>query len=35
MKEHVGLLKEKNLPVPKRNADPKIIIQNERKLAAA
>ncbi len=35
MKEHVELLKEKNLPVPKRNIDPKIIIQNERKLAAA
>ena len=35
MKEHVELLKEKNLPVPKRNPDPKIIIQNERKLAAA
>ncbi len=35
MKEHVELLKEKNLQVPKRNTDPKIIIQNERKLAAA
>ena len=35
MKEHVELLKEKKLPVPKRNNDPKIIIQNERKLAAA
>jgi len=35
MKEHVELLKEKNLPVSKRNTDPKIIIQNERKLAAA
>jgi len=35
MKEHVELLEEKNLPVPKRNTDPKIIIQNERKLAAA
>jgi len=35
MKEHVELLEEKNLPVPKRNPDPKIIIQNERKLAAA
>jgi len=35
MKEHVELLKENNLPVPKRNTDPKIIIQNERKLAAA
>ncbi len=35
MREHVELLKEKNLPVPERNTDPKIIIQNERKLAAA
>ncbi len=35
MKEHVEILKEKNLPVPERNTDPKIIIQNERKLAAA
>jgi predicted RNase H-like HicB family nuclease len=35
MKEHVELLKEKNLPVPKRNNDSKIIIQNERKMAAA
>ena len=35
MREHVELLKEKNLPVPERNTDPKIVIQNERKLAAA
>ena len=35
MKEHVELLKEKNLPVPERNTDPKIVIQNERKLTAA
>jgi predicted RNase H-like HicB family nuclease len=35
MKEHIELLKENNLPVPKRNTDPKIIIQNEKKLAAA
>ena len=35
MKEHVALLKEKNLSVPKRNSDPKIIIQNERKMVAA
>ena len=35
MKEHVELLKEKNLTVPERNTDPKIVIQNERKLAAA
>jgi predicted RNase H-like HicB family nuclease len=35
MKDHVELLKEKNLPIPERNTDPKIVIQNERKLAAA
>jgi predicted RNase H-like HicB family nuclease len=35
MKEHVELLKEKNLPVPERNTDPKIVIQNEKKIAAA
>jgi predicted RNase H-like HicB family nuclease len=35
MKEHVVLLKERSLPVPARNTDPKIVIQNEKKLAAA
>ena len=35
MKEHVALLKEKSLPVPGRNPAPKIVIQNEKKLAAA
>ena len=35
MKEHVELLKEKSLPVPERNTDPKIVIQNEKKLEAA
>ncbi|MGD8649472.1 MAG: hypothetical protein PVJ77_23260 [Desulfobacterales bacterium] len=35
MKEHVELLKEKSLTVPERNTDPKIVIQNEKKLAAA
>jgi predicted RNase H-like HicB family nuclease len=29
MKEHVELLKEKNLPVPSVNRNPTIIIQNE------
>jgi hypothetical protein len=33
MKEHVSLLGEQGLPVPPRNSDPKIIIQNERKVA--
>ena len=35
MRDHVELLKEKNLPVPERNTDPKIVIQNEKKLATA
>lgn len=34
MKEHVGLLKDQNLPVPLKNPDPKIIIQNEKQVAA-
>ena len=33
VKEHVSLLAEQGLPVPPRNPDPKIIIQNERKVA--
>jgi predicted RNase H-like HicB family nuclease len=35
MIEHVRLLKEKGLPVPPKNPNPKIIIQNEEKLKAA
>ena len=35
MKEHVELLREKSLSVPDRNPAPKIVIQNEKKLAAA
>ena len=35
MIEHVGLLRDQGLPVPPKNADPKIIIQNEQKLVAA
>ena len=34
MKEHIGLLKEQGLPVPPENQDPKIIIENEKRLAA-
>jgi len=34
MKEHVVMLKEKDLPVPPKNPEPKIIIQNEKELAA-
>lgn len=35
MIEHVNLLKEKGLPIPPKNKDPKILIQNEQKLKAA
>jgi predicted RNase H-like HicB family nuclease len=32
MEEHVNLLKEKGLPIPRRNPNPTIIIQNEKKV---
>ncbi len=35
MREHVDLLREQRLPVPSANPDPKIIVQNEKKSAAA
>ncbi len=35
MKDHVNLLKEKGLPVPPKNTNPKIIIQNEKRLVNA
>ena len=35
MKEHIEMLEQQNLTIPKKNPDPKIIIQNERKLAVA
>ena len=35
MKEHVNLLIEQKLPIPIKNPDPKIIIQNEKKSAVA
>ncbi len=35
MKEHIEILKEQGLPVPPKNSDPRIVIQNERRLAAA
>lgn len=34
MKEHVELLKKLGLPVPAGNPDAKIVIQNEKKMAA-
>lgn len=33
--EHIGLLKDKNLPIPKENPNPKVIIQNQEQLARA
>ena len=35
IQEHIALLKEQGLPTPKRNPNPKIIIQNEKKTAVA
>ena len=35
MMEHINLLKEKGLPIPPKNPNPKIIIQNEEKLVTA
>jgi predicted RNase H-like HicB family nuclease len=35
MIEHVDLLKEKGLPIPEKNSNPKIVIQNENKSLAA
>lgn len=35
MLEHVDLLKEKGLPVPKESKNPTIVIQNEKPLEAA
>lgn len=33
MKEHIELLEEQKLPVPERNPNPNIIIQNEQELS--
>ena len=35
MIEHINLLKEQNLPIPPKNPNPQIIIQNEEKLKVA
>jgi predicted RNase H-like HicB family nuclease len=32
MEEHLNLLKEKGLPIPQRNPNPTIVIQNEKKV---
>jgi len=34
MREHVALLRERNLPVPPSNPFPTVTIQNERRLSA-
>ena len=33
MKEHIQLLKERGFPVPPKKSDPRIVIQNEKKMA--
>jgi len=35
MIEHVSLLKKQGLPIPPKNTDPKIIVQNQMKSVAA
>jgi predicted RNase H-like HicB family nuclease len=35
MRAHIATLKEQGLPVPPSNPDPKITIENEKKLAVA
>ena len=30
MREHMAVLRERGLPIPPRNPDPKVVIQNER-----
>ena len=35
MIEHINLLEERGLPIPPKNANPKIIIQNEQELVPA
>lgn len=35
MQEQLTLLREQGLPVPPKNSDPRVIIQNEKKIAAA
>jgi predicted RNase H-like HicB family nuclease len=35
MKEHISMLEKQGLPIPPKNPDPKITIQNEKKTAVA
>ncbi len=32
--EHINLLKEKGIPIPKENPNPTVVIQNEKRLEA-
>lgn len=32
IEEHINLLKERGLPIPKENENPTIVVKNERKL---
>ena len=34
MKEHVAILTERGLPVPPKNPDPRIVVQNAKAMAA-
>jgi hypothetical protein len=35
MKEHIALLKKRRLPIPKPHLNPRVVIQNERRLKKA
>ncbi len=35
MEEHLELLKEKGLPIPKKNPHPTVVIQNQERVAQA
>ena len=35
IEEHIALLKEKGLPVPRQNPNPKVTIQNQEQLSKA
>jgi predicted RNase H-like HicB family nuclease len=35
MEEHVALLRERNLPVPAPVADPRVVIQNSKRVTSA
>lgn len=35
MKEHINLLKENGMPIPEKNSNPRIIIQNQQEFVAA